>query len=298
MAKSDDSDILLSTLAEIKKGSDEDPEPRAAAPQPVEAPAPKPTVSSGLLGSLLDEVKAEADREIMEITRTLEEKTAAVKREKEEEEEKKKEQYDKLIQEEAKRRLGMIQKKEDERDRKVHDAALQVARQKQAALQLVKQKKQRKVLLVSTAVLGVAAVTVAVLIATNVIPLLEQPVQETAAPAEENVAEAPANKEGPVRRPGESDYKGPPILEQAELAMVGFEGPATQVLSVPERTPLERFAFPGQLYPQPEETEASSDAMRKRLAKAFARRGGGSSSSSGGSSTSGGITIDTSVFKD
>lgn len=295
MAKTDDRDILLSSLEEIKKSSAEEPAPAPVAAAPVRPAKPKSTVTSGLLGSLLDEVKAEADREIMEITRNLEEKTAQVRKDKKDEELKKKEQYDKLIQEEARRRMGMIQKKEDEKRRKQEEIERKEALRKQTAIAQVKQKKQRKVLLAVTSVVGVALVVVVALVATGVIPLGDKPVATEQA-TQEDSHQVADNKEQPRPRPGASDYKGPPIGDFEDTPIGSFEGPATKVLAVPEKTPLDRFSFPGETYPQPEETVASDDQMRKKIAKAFAGRSGSSGSS--GSTDSSGITIDTSVFKD
>ena len=296
MPKSDDSNILLSTLEEIKKGSEDDSLPKAPTPTPPPASPEPPSASrqpASLLGSLLDEVKKEADREIEEITRTLEEKSAEVKRQEKAEEQQKKEQYDKLIQEEAGRRMAMIQRKEDEKTRKEADARFAEQEGRERAALLVKQKQRKKGLTIAAAIAGTAVVAAGVLVATGVIPLLEEAAvapQEETAPAAND--ERPAE---PVEKPEEKP-KGPPIGEPGVLAAMGIDGPAAAVLALPEKKNLETYE---KLFsPRPEvEDRIEIALMRQRVVKAFARRGGGSSGGSSGSSgSSGDITIDTSVF--
>ena len=297
MPKSDDSNILLSSLEEIKKGSEDETLPKDSSPPPTPASPEQPPSASrqpaSLLGSLLDEVKKEADREIEEITRTLEEKSAEVKRQEKAEEQQKKEQYDKLIQEEAGRRMAMIQRKEDEKTRKEADARFAEQEGRERAALLVKQKQRKKGLTIAAAIAGTAVVAAGVLVATGVIPLLEEAAvapQEETAPAAND--ERPAE---PVEKPEEKP-KGPPIGEPGVLAAMGIDGPAAAVLALPEKKNLETYE---KLFsPRPEvEDRIEIALMRQRVVKAFARRGGGSSGGSSGSSgSSGDITIDTSVF--
>lgn len=292
MPKSDDSNILLSTLEEIKKGSEDESRPKSETPTPPASPEPPPSSRqpASLLGSLLDEVKKEADREIEEITKTLEEKTAQVKLAEAAEEQQKKEQYDKLIQEEANRRMAMIQRKEDEKKRKVADAKFAEQQRQEQATQLIKQKKRKKGLTIAAAVAGTAVVAAVVLVATEVIPLLEEqavaPQDEVAPVAEE---QKPAE---PVKRTEEKP-KGPPIGEPVALAAMGIDGPAASVLAIPEKRFLASYLKLTSPRPESVEEDVEVSAMRQRVAKAFARSSGGSSGSSG---SSGSITIDTSVF--
>jgi hypothetical protein len=292
MPKSDDTNVLLSSLEAIKKDSEAEEASGAAAPRPkpvAPEPAPAPV---GLLDSLLDEVKKEADREIQEITRSLEQKTAEVKRQQEDDERRKKEQYDRLIQEEAQRRLALIEKKEDERRRIERDAREKEERRKQAELDAAAQKKRKRSLLVASAATATLAVITAVLVLTGVIPVLDPESQilsdqKPAQPPMVADAAASGKKNGP---------DGPPIDEPEFLPPGGVvDGPAVAVLAIPEHNDLSRFRVGWAAAPRIMDVAVRTDLMQQKLAKAFAVSSG---SGSHGSGSSGGIQIDTSVFKD
>jgi hypothetical protein len=297
MAKKKQKNALLSSLEEIKQGSEEEL-PRVPAPEAAPAPRSRPAPKTSLLDSLLDEVKAEADREVEEITKTLEEKTAAERKLVVEEEQRKKEQYDVLIQDEARRRLQMIKRKEDEKRNKVIEAEQREAKRKEMARQQVQQKKTRKGLLVASGVVVVGLAAVVALVLTGVIPLLEDktPVAEQAA---EEVATKQFEKSIPVKKQVE-EYKGPPIDEPTpEPLEFVVDGPASAVLDLPERSDPSRLAPKKVPVPVAAPVPIESALMATRLAKAFARRSSSSGGSSGTSdSSSGGIKIDDSIFKD
>jgi hypothetical protein len=298
MAKKKQKNALLSSLEEIKQGSLEEL-PREPAPEEAPAPRSRPAPKASLLDSLLDEVKAEADREVEEITKTLEEKTAAERKLAEDEEQRKKEQYDVLIQDEARRRLQMIKRKEDEKRGKVLEAEQLVAKRKEMERQQVQQKKTRKGLLVASGIAMVGLAAMVALVLTGVIPLLEDktPVVEQAA---DEVATKQMKKSVPVEKPVE-EYKGPPIDEPSpEPPMLGVSGPASAVLDLPKRTDPALLARQDAVVTTTAPVHIESDLMATRLAKAFARSSGSSGGSSGSSDPvdSGGIKIDDSIFKD
>jgi len=299
-AKGDKSDVLLSSVQEILKESQEEIPVEPTAPPPAEEPTPvrqkKP--AGGLLDALLSEVKEEAEREVQEITKTLEEKSAQEKAHVEEEEARKKAQYDKLIQEEARRRLQLIKRKEDEKKRKVEDEKLREEQKKAAAAQLVRAKKTRKVMLALAGVAGTGVVVVGVLIATGVIPLLVTPeVQETPVTAEK----APALPvEAAKAKSGDEAITGPVIEEAlAPAPFTGIDGPAAPIIEIKARVEVDRSRV-SSLPPSTQEPEISAAQMRTELARAFSRSGssGGHSGSSGGHEDSGGIKIDDSIFRD
>lgn len=299
MAKRKKSNPLLSSLEEIKKGNEEEipSEPGAA---PAARPAPETrssSVSSGLLNSLLSEVKAEAEREVQEITRTLEEKTVQERQLRDDDERRKKDQYDKLIQEEAKRRLDLIKRKEDDKKRAEAEKRLREKQRLEAAALQVRQKKRKKVLLgVSGVGLVVAAVAV-VLVMTGVIPLGNE-TEENSAPEVAGKVEKKVEVKSPKVK--KEEPKGPPIGDPTEELALGIDGPAGEVLDIPERANFDKFRF----VPKPPPAKApniETGKMRVQLAKAFRRHSsssGGSTGGSSGSTDSGGIQIDTSIFKD
>ena len=299
MAKKKQKNALLSSLEEIKQGNEEEL-PRVPAPEAAPAPSSRPAPKSSLLDSLLDEVKADAEREVEEITKTLEEKTAAERKLVEDEELRKKEQYDVLIQDEARRRLQMIKRKEDEKRSKVVEAERRVAKRQEMARQQAQQKKTRKGLLVASGVGVVALAALVVLVLTGVIPLLEDntPVADS---NKAEVATKQMEKSVPVKRAAEV-HNGPVIDEPTpEPVEIGVDGPASVVLDLPERTDVARLAPKKIPVPVTAPVAIQSDLMATRLARAFARRSGsssGGSSSSSSDSSSGGIKIDDSIFKD
>jgi len=300
MSQGEEKNVLLSSLEEIKKGSEEDVPNEPQAPLP-EAPRPQSQTSAlggGLLNSLLDEVKAEADREVEEITRTLEQRSALEKEQREEEERKKKEQYDKLIQDEARRRLQVIKRKEDERKRKAADEDFRAQRQEQMRVEKERQQKRRRFLLVASGVAGVATAAVVVLVLTGVIPLLEP--SET--PAGQEPAKTAPSVAQNTEKKAEQEYTGPIITEpDPEKVYTTIDGPAAAVLAIPEHSDIESLRV---VDPPVEEVKLAirTDEMHVRLVRAFARHssggGGSSDSGDGGSSGQGGIKIDDSIFKD
>jgi hypothetical protein len=289
-------DALLSSLAEIKLSSDEDL-PREPTPPPAPAPKTSPAPQTSLLDSLLDEVKAEAEREVQEITKTLEEKTAAERRMAEDEEQRKKEQYDKLIQDEARRRLQMIKRKEDEKRQKALELEAREARRVEGLRVQAQQKKTRKSLMVALGVVGVSLAAVVALVLTGVIPLLEEKQPPSATP--EEVATQQSQKLVPKRKKV-VEPDGPVVAEAPqEPTEFGVDGPGSVVLDLPERSDPGRFAPRTVPVPATAKVTVKEEELRTQLARAFARStssSGGSSSS--GSSSDGGIKIDDSIFKD
>lgn len=297
--KKQKTNALLSSLEEIKESSKEElprvPTPEAA-PEPRTQPAPK----TSLLDSLLDEVKAEAEREVEEITKTLEEKTAAERKLVAEEEQRKKEQYDVLIQDEARRRLQMIKRKEDEKRNKILEAKQREAK-RQAAIRLqAQQKKTRKGLLVASGIGVTALAALVALVLTGVIPLLEDRTPVT----DQTQAEA-ATRQLETNTPAkkvEAEYTGPVIDEPApEPNEIGVDGPGSVVLDLPERSDPASLAPKEVPVPLAGPISIESSLLANRLAKAFSQRpssSSGGSSDSGDSGSSGGIKIDDSIFKD
>jgi hypothetical protein len=302
MAKEEKKDLLLSSLEEIKKESLEElpaePTPAPIAPAPAARRAAT-SMPSGLLDSLLSEVKAEADREVQEITRNLEERTQQEQKFKEAEQRKKKEQYDKLIQEEARRRMDLIKRREEEHRQRQEQAAAK-ERERQAHL-----KKQEEVLqrsnrakYIYAGIAGGAAVIAIVLVATGVIPLWpEEP------PKKAEQAAAPAAKPQPLRRLIEEDNGEPAILD-AESASLTMDGPAVAVLALPDRRKLEELSKPRPPALKAAGMDIDESELRGLLAKGLSHlpnlEGGGQRHGSGGSSGEGGggIKIDDSIFKD
>jgi len=283
--------VLLSSLEAIKKDSEEDALKPAAPAKKAEAAAPRPS-PTGLLDSLLDEVKKEADREIQEITRNLEQKTAEVKKQQEEDERRKKEQYDRLIQEEAQRRLSLIEKKEEERRRLEREAAAREERKRMAELDAIRKKNQKRHLMIGAASTAGLAVITAVLVLTGVIPLGTTNSEDSkpldAIPSYARPDQPKDERKGP---------EGPPIEEPEFLPPGGVvDGPAVEVLAISEHNDLRSFRQGGPTGPKALALNVRSDVMQQKLAKAFAASHGGGHSSDG--SSSGGITIDTSVFRD
>jgi len=299
MADSKKSNILLSSLEEIKKESERETVP--VEPQPVKPAAAKPKSSSaaalsgGLLDSLLTEVKAEAEREVQEITRTLEEKTELEKKLREEEDERKRLEYDRQIQDEARRRLDLIRRKEDEKKRVAQEAKAREEKRKEIAALKTRQEKSRKVLVRAAAALGGVIVVIVALVATGVIPLLEdESASEGLGEVSSNAPEAPPQFE----KRKKEEYKGPPIQEPDEDdGQMAIDGAAGVVLAIPEKGGLEKL--PSNLKPPAKtKNDIETKEMHVRLVKALkkVRTSSGGSSSSGG--TSGGIQIDDSIFKD
>ncbi len=301
MAKKPKKNLLLSSLEEIKKESQEElPQEPTPAPVPVPRKETKaPAGASSLLDSLLDEVKEEARREVDEITKSLEERTAQERAAVEQEERRKKEQYDKLIQDEARRRLQMIKRKEDERRRVEQAERQREEARKEAVLVAAQQKKARKNLKVALGVVGGILATVVVLVVTGVIPLLPEEAPSVSEGAQ-NEETKPTKATLPPRVKEKEDPNAPVIAEApAEPATIGIDGQGSIVLDLPERHDISKLAPKEVPQVVAEAVEVERETMSVRLARAFARTSsssGGSSSSSG--SSDGGIKIDDSIFKD
>lgn len=300
MADSKKSNILLSSLEEIKKESER--ETVAAEPEPKAAAASGPgashtsALSGGLLDSLLSEVKAEAEREVQEITRNLEEKTELEKKLRAEDDEKRRLEYDRQIKEEAGRRLALIRRKEDEKKRLTREAEERESKRRAVAALKIRQEKSRKFLLRATAAVGGIIVVLVVLVATGVIPLLEDKSAQTA--LGEVGAKVP---EGPPQfeRRKKEEYDGPPIVEpDIDNVVMSIDGPAAAVLAIPEKTGA--AVLTSAVIPKIDtSSEIETGKMRVRLVKALSKVRTSSSGSSGSSgSSSDGIKIDDSIFKD
>jgi hypothetical protein len=156
-------DSLLSSLEEIKKQTSEPIQPKKKAPGPEHAAA-KPKSSTDILGSLLSEVKREADEEKAKLDRTLASREEEKRRIEREEEEKKRTKYQKLVQEEAGRRQAQLRQKEDrakqailDEERRIQAEAEKLARAKAMVVLEKKRKRQRVINLAVAAVVVIAA---------------------------------------------------------------------------------------------------------------------------------------------
>jgi len=293
MGKSDKSNLLLTSLEEIKKSSaEEEPPAKAEAPVPGPAAAAKGKSAGNLLDSLLSEVREEAEREVEEITRTLEEKTNAERKLQEDEEQKKKAQYEKLIQEEGKRRQGLIQRREDDKRRK----EMEERHKEQARLQLLAEqarlKKRRRVLLATSGV-GVSLLLVVVaLVVTGVIPLGPPPGEE--ASRTEVKSTVPTVDTGTAKKMTGSNQGT--AIGDTELDPFGnIDGLGGVVLDIPEQYDIDSLLKPHPLRVQPVRTQVESVVMREKVVRAFISTGSGGSSVKGDGGE-GGIKIDDSIF--
>ncbi|MBM4353963.1 MAG: hypothetical protein FJ109_09260 [Deltaproteobacteria bacterium] len=294
MGKGDKSNLLLTSLEEIKKSSaEEDSLPKAAVPTPEPIQVPQQKSGAGnLLDSLLSDVRVEAEREVEEITRTLKEKTAAERRAVEEEEQRKKAQYDKLIQEEARRRQSVIQKREDDKRRK----ELEERRREEARLQLIAEqarlKKRRRVLLAASGAGLAALVAVVVLVVTGIIPLGPQPGQESQPGESQTTVPAVTTQTGVAKKTEQTGR----AIGDTELEPLGnIDGQGGVVLDIPERNDVDSFVKPHPLRVQPLRLQVDQQPMRERVAKAFVATSSGGSSKPEGE-VEGGIRIDDSIF--
>ncbi|MBM4371698.1 MAG: hypothetical protein FJ098_08595 [Deltaproteobacteria bacterium] len=128
-------DSLLSSLEEIKKQTS-DPEPPRASPGPgpdLSALTRPSSPGADILGSLLSEVRKEADEEKARLDQTLAAREDERRRRQEEEEEERRAKYQKLVQEEAGRRQAQLRQKED----RARQAVLEEERRKQAEAEKV-----------------------------------------------------------------------------------------------------------------------------------------------------------------
>ncbi|MFH1529562.1 MAG: hypothetical protein ABIK09_02385 [Pseudomonadota bacterium] len=157
-------DSLLSSLEEIKREtSASDAASRKAAREPKPAAA-KPRAGSDLLGSLLSEVKREADEEQARLDQTLASREEERRLREREEEDQKRAKYQKLVQEESGRRQAQLRQKEDraqqallEEEQRIKAEAEKIALAKAMVVLEKKRKRQRVVNLVVAAVVVVAA---------------------------------------------------------------------------------------------------------------------------------------------
>ena len=163
-------DSLLSSLEEIKKQTAGPPSAPTPAPEPVQeggndakSGGEKPA-GSDLLGSLLSEVKREAEEEKARLDQTLASRDEEKKRREQEEEVAKRAKYQKLVQEESDRRKGQIRQKEDrakqvilEEERRKQAEVDKIARAKAMVLLEKKRRRQRLINIAVAAVVVVAA---------------------------------------------------------------------------------------------------------------------------------------------
>ena len=157
---------LLSSLEEIKKqtaGPSVSPNPVQEGGQDAKPEGEKPA-GGDLLGSLLSEVKREADEEKARLDQTLASRDEEKKRREHEEEEAKRSKYQKLVQEESDRRKGQLRQKEDrakqailEEERRKQAEVDKIAQAKAMVLLEKKRKRQRVINLAVAAVVIVAA---------------------------------------------------------------------------------------------------------------------------------------------
>ncbi len=163
-------DSLLSSLEEIKKQTAVPPSAPNPAPDPVPVggkdakPGGEKPAGSDLLGTLLSEVKREAEEEKARLDKTLSSRDEEKKRSKLEEEEAKRAKYQKLVQEESDRRKGQLRQKEDrakqailKKERRKQAEVDKIAQAKAMALLKKKRKRQRVISLAMAAVVFVAA---------------------------------------------------------------------------------------------------------------------------------------------
>ena len=157
-------DSLLSSLEEIKKQtSDPSPRPKAAAKKA----AAKPKAGGDILGSLLSEVKREADEEKARLDRTLASREEERRQREREEEDERRTKYQKMVQEESGRRQAQLRLKEDRaeqavlaEERRLQAEAEKIARAK-AMVELEKRRKRQRVINLAVAAVVVVAAGVA-----------------------------------------------------------------------------------------------------------------------------------------
>ena len=309
--------VLLSSLEEIKASSHED-QPR----DPENPSGPAALDGSGLLGSLLAEVREEADREVQEISRVIEERSVLEKQLREDEEHKKREEYDRLIKAESQRRRNIIRSKEDERVRREAELKEQELKKQGAVQALQRRQRRRHIAIGSSLALAMAVLTFAGLVATNVIELGEKPrenppppfeplaAKQTLAPTTPAAMEIPAEPEPVVLDPGEITvaFSPPhPVLEEEQykldfsidpedsVRLLGRIGQSIPTLSSRHADLVDRAV------------QRDIEAMEKALAEAQATgetkkydsggsTGRGGSDGEDGKDGDGGLVINTDVF--
>lgn len=299
MGKDEKSDVLRNSLQEILKDTREDVpvEPLAKPVEEESSRVWRKPQTAGLLDTLLSEVKREAEREVQEITKTLEERTAQEKQAADEEEARKRAQYEKLIREEAKRRLQLIKRKEEEKKRKIEEEKLRAERKRIAEIQLARAKRNRKIATVLGAVAGVVVITIGVLGATGVIPMFKGPeiVQTQSAAVSPAVPVVEKKKEKEPRQ----EESGPVIVDSFPAAeSPGIDGPAAPIIEIEGKTEVSWGKLQS-LPPSLKQPDIRLAQMRSELARAFSDMSSSSGSRGSGSEKGrGGIKIDDSIFKD
>jgi len=296
MGKGDKSNLLLTSLEEIKKSSAEEEPVRPAPAAPASPAAPGPSKSGGagsLLDSLLSDVRQEAEREVEEITRTLQEKTAAERKFQEEEERKKQAQYEKLIQEEARRRQSLIQKREDDKRRKELEERHKEEARQQLLAEAARLKRRRQVLLAASGVGLLVLVAVVVLVATGVIPLGPTPPAEVATNEAKSTVPAVSTGQSKVQKGADAGK----MIADTELPPLGdIDGEGGLALGIPEHYDIDSLIKPHPLRVQLLRPQVETQLLRERVARAFVHTSSGGGSVKGDSGSEGGIKIDDSIF--
>lgn len=172
----DKPDILKALEEEVKRDEGAKPKP-AASPAPAAAAqaAAKPGAAAKhntLLDALLNDARAEADREIQQHNQRLQQRVDVQKKAEEEEERRKRMQYEQLFEEEKRKRQDVVRKKEEERLRKEREAQLAEQRRLEEIARKEAAKRARRMrIYVGSGIAGALAVF-AVLVFSGVIPLL------------------------------------------------------------------------------------------------------------------------------
>ena len=263
-------DSLLSSLEEIKKQTSEPAKPKKAS-EP-DAPKAKPKGGGDILGSLLSEVKREADEEKAKLDQTLASREEEKRRKEQEEEDAKRAKYQKLVQEEAGRRQAQLRQKEDrakqailEEEQRVQAEAEKVARAKAMVVLEKKRKRQRVINM---------AVALVVLIGAGVGLAIMRPWERTEplkgiekAETEEYIAKT-------------ADFK--PMYDASDRGDPSFVEPRHDVVVKVDRIPpIEAFGWllqkelqnvrPDRKVNRPRVLLADADSYRLHLEKRFAK---------------------------
>ncbi len=302
MAKGKKSNILLSTLEEIKQSSAEDeiasqqhPEPPTT-PDPPKKKPPKRASAGSLLDNLISEAKAEAEQEVQEFTRSMDEKARLQKQERDAQEKQKKEQYERLIKEEADRRMGLIRKKEDEK-RRQEEAIRQreearILREKHA-IERARATKQRKRVLIGLLVLTIVGAG-----SFAAVYLFDDATIGAGPPKDADVTRFKAKAHKLVLPPIVKDPDRKPIDTPAVPEIIkGIDGPVSIAVDLPDRTDadtLQRTQMPN---PRPN-GRIDVAAMGKEVTKAFEPVRSKPRNNGNNENDNGTLNINTNVFKD
>lgn len=264
-------DILKALEEEVKR--DEGAKPKAtasAAPATAAQTAAKtgaPAKHNTLLDALLNDARAEADREIQQHNQRLQQRVDGQRKAEEEEERRKRLQYEQLFEEEKRKRQDVVRKKEEERIRKEREIQLAEQRRlEEIARKEAAQRARRLRIYVGSGIAGALAIF-AILVFTGVIPLLPtEKIVGTRHIAKDTGYEPPAPFQGVVYQP----TKGDPLFVTTEKPKLpDTEGAGIEVLNAVRQSGFQVNSS----MPQPA-TTAPGEELRgtaQRLANSIAR---------------------------